>query len=72
MALKFELGEGWQDQAARGLVVPQVDETSKQKFRLLRSLGFLVPTTSVFTSSPEMAEETLPLMADEMPASCPN
>ena len=39
MALKFELGEGWQDQAALGLVVPQVDETSKQKFRLLSSLG---------------------------------
>ena len=37
MAINFELGEGWGDRVALGLIILQADETLEQEFRLLMS-----------------------------------
>ena len=68
MAIDFELGEGWGDRVALGLIILQADETLEQEFRLLMSSDVFSLYHSRVPSSLEVTEETLARMADAIPA----
>lgn len=68
MAINFELGEGWGDRVALGLIILQADETLEQEFRLLFPADVFSLYHSRVPSGLEVTEETLARMADEIPA----
>ena len=67
MALEFEIGNGWGDGTALGLVILQADETLEQEFRLLMPAEQYTLYHSRVPSGLEVTEATLARMADEIP-----